>query len=99
MNELLKMLPQPLIYWLVGALMGVTILMGRIIANRFADVWEQTQSDLSGTKDLLTGLNTEVTLQRTNCLTTLQDQGREQIAILHEIATSVSYLRGKNDAN
>lgn len=60
--------------------------------------WNTVQRD----RKLLFDIHTELTLQRTNCLTTLQGQGRKQLDVLERIDGRIQeqngYLRGYFEA-
>lgn len=100
-GNLLSHIPQTYIYTVATLLFtwltGVVYFVLKLAYGRAVETLKKGQDDLADTKTLLTALNTEVTLQRTNCLTTLQIQGEKQIQILERIAESVSYLKGKTD--
>jgi len=85
MDGLVQLLPVQWVYWIAGVLLtGAGTLLVYLVKTAFG---------------LLQDTYEELRLQRTNCLTTIQAQGKEQIALLREISESVSYLRGKNDAS
>lgn len=58
----------------------------RHAAKYIKEQWEQKSA-------LLTNINSELILQRTNCLTTLQTQGGEQTAALKEVAKTLTDIR------
>jgi hypothetical protein len=92
MDGLIQMIPVRYVYAVCGVLLsllsGLLLFLAKRAFRKVENLWETTQC-----------INSELTLQRTNCLTTLQEQGREQIGLLRDIAESVSYLKGKKDAD
>jgi hypothetical protein len=68
----------------------ITTLLG--VLARFG--WRTIQHDRS----LLKGIHKELTLQRTNCLQTIQAQGHEQVEILKTIDRNITeqsgYIKG-----
>ena len=85
-------IPVRFIYWTCGTLLSV-------VSGVVVYVAKHVYSKVVETKTQIVDISSELTLQRTNCLSTLQAQGYKQIDILERIAESVSYLKGKNDAS
>jgi hypothetical protein len=73
-----------------GALTAILGMLGKL-------VWGGVKQD----RQLLRDIHTEMTLQRTNCLTTIQTQGERQVEILEKIDTRMAeqtgYLKGLSD--
>jgi hypothetical protein len=92
MDGLIQFIPVRYVYGVCGVLLsivtGLLLFLAKQAFKKFESLWETMRS-----------IDSELTLQRTNCLTTLQEQGREQITLLREIAESVSYLKGKKDSD
>lgn len=56
--------------------------------------WKLVQHD----RKLLSDIHDELTVQRTNCLTTLQEQAKEQTQLLGKINDNLNVLKGYVEA-
>jgi hypothetical protein len=89
-ETLVNFIPAKYVYYACGILLSLVVAMISLGARKVLDEVDEAKGKISA-------ISTELTLQRTNCLTTLQQQGEKQIQLLERIAESVSYLKGKND--
>jgi hypothetical protein len=74
---------------LVSLLIGV--LMWPI--NKVKDAWTGLTNNLEGLHTELKDVSTELAVQRNNCLTTLQDQGKSQIELLTKTVDTLGDVR------
>ena len=51
---------------------------------------EKAKEFFAGFDSRLKGIEVELSTQRTNCLTTLQSQGAEQVLVLREVAKTLT---------
>jgi len=90
-SGLVQLIPVKYIYWACGGAFSTLAAIAAYVAKHVYNKVEEANVQI-------TDISSELTLQRTNCLSTLQKQGETQIILLQSIAESVSYLKGKNDA-
>src|SRR5215510_2512013 len=82
----IKYLPQ-IVGVLGTALLSLAGFMGKKLIDTIQEDRKSIKSDLAAVKD-------ELATQRTNCLTTLQEQGQKQIELLEKMVEGQAHTSG-----
>jgi hypothetical protein len=67
---------------------------GGVVSTLLAIIGRNVWNNVKKDRETLHGIRAELTLQRTNCLTTIQHQGAEQIQLLEKIVSNNAELNG-----
>lgn len=96
-SGLISFIPVHYIYWVCGAMLTILVSVISLAAKQIWGNISKSNAKIDTIGNTMEDIGRELTLQRTNCLATLQRQGERQVELLSHIAESVSYLKGKND--